>query len=81
MQTAKMEYLGVMEDRITSMANRFWEQHPTMRVPLTSLAEATRLADEVKSGTVVLMDAADALALALALALARAMASLMYGIV
>ena len=31
-----------------------------MRVPLTSLAEATRLADEVKSGTVVLMDAADA---------------------
>ena len=42
------------------MANRFWEQHPTMRVPLTSLAEATRLADEVKSGTAVLMDAADA---------------------
>ncbi|MEZ6050967.1 MAG: M81 family metallopeptidase [Planctomycetaceae bacterium] len=42
------------------LANRFWKHHEKMQVPLTSLAEAVRQAAQVKSGTVVMMDAADA---------------------
>lgn len=42
------------------IARRFWNHHERMQVPLTSLAEAVRLAAQVKSGTVVMMDAADA---------------------
>ena len=42
------------------LANRFWKHHETMQVPLTSLADSVRLAAEIRSGTVVMMDAADA---------------------
>ncbi len=42
------------------LANRFWKHHEKMQVPLTSLAESVRLASDITSGTVVLMDAADA---------------------
>ncbi|MEN9576138.1 MAG: hypothetical protein RL514_3993 [Verrucomicrobiota bacterium] len=42
------------------IANLFWEHHEKMQVPLTSLADAARITKENKSGTVVLVDAADA---------------------
>jgi microcystin degradation protein MlrC len=42
------------------IANLFWEHHEKMQVPLTSLADAAHIAKENKSGTVVLVDAADA---------------------
>lgn len=42
------------------MAETFWKHHKKMQVPLTSLDEAVRQAAEVSSGTVVMMDAADA---------------------
>ena len=42
------------------IANLFWEHHKKMQVPLTSLADAARIAKENQSGTVVLVDAADA---------------------
>lgn len=42
------------------IANLFWEHHQKMQVPLTSLGEAARLTKANKSGTVVLVDAADA---------------------
>ena len=42
------------------LANRFWKHHEKMQVPLTSLAESVRQAKSVESGTVILVDAADA---------------------
>jgi microcystin degradation protein MlrC len=42
------------------LADRFWKHHKKMQVPLTSLEDAVRLAATVSSGTVVMMDAADA---------------------
>lgn len=42
------------------IASLFWEHHEKMQVPLTSLADAARIAKENQSGTVVLVDAADA---------------------
>ena len=42
------------------LANLFWEHHEKMRVPLTSLDDAVRIAKETASGTVILVDAADA---------------------
>ncbi len=42
------------------LANRFWKHHEKMQVPLTSLGDSVRLAAGVTSGTVVMMDAADA---------------------
>ena len=42
------------------LANIFWKHHEKMRVPLTSLADSVRLAAGMTSGTVVMMDAADA---------------------
>ena len=48
------------EREALSIANLFWEHHEKMRVPLTSLADAARITKENKSGTVVLVDAADA---------------------
>lgn len=42
------------------IANLFWEHHQKMQVPLTSLADAARLAKQNDTGTVVLVDAADA---------------------
>ena len=42
------------------IANLFWEHHEKMQVPLTSLADAARITKENQSGTVVLVDAADA---------------------
>lgn len=42
------------------LAKRFWKHHERMQVPLTSLEESVRVAAEVSSGTVVMMDAADA---------------------
>lgn len=42
------------------IAHLFWRHHEKMQVPLTSLAESVRMAAGVTSGTVVMMDAADA---------------------
>jgi len=42
------------------LAGCFWKHHEKMEVPLISLEDAVRLAAEVRSGTVVMMDAADA---------------------
>jgi len=47
-------------EQAIALADRFWQHHEKMQVPLTALAESVRLAAEVDSGTVVLMDAADA---------------------
>jgi microcystin degradation protein MlrC len=47
------------ERQAIEMAELFWRHHEKMWVPLVSLAESVRLAHDV-SGTVVLMDAADA---------------------
>ena len=46
--------------RAEELARSFWKHHEKMQVPLTSLEESVRLAAEVTSGTVVMMDAADA---------------------
>ena len=42
------------------LADHFWKHHEKMRVPLTGLEESVRLAADVSSGTVVMVDAADA---------------------
>lgn len=42
------------------IANLFWEHHEKMQVPLASLADASRMTKANQSGTVVLVDAADA---------------------
>ena len=42
------------------LADLFWQHHESMQVPLTSLEDALRIAGETTTGTVVLMDAADA---------------------
>ena len=47
-------------EHAVELAGLFWESHEKMQVPLTSLEESVRQAAEVQSGTVVLMDAADA---------------------
>ncbi len=47
-------------EQALEMARRFWKHHSKMQVPLTSLAESVRQAAEITSGTVVMMDAADA---------------------
>jgi microcystin degradation protein MlrC len=44
----------------TQLADIFWEYHERMRVPLTSLRDAAQIVKENKTGTVVLVDAADA---------------------
>ena len=46
-------------EQAIKMANRYWSHHENMQVPLTSLEESVRQA-AVTSGTVVMMDAADA---------------------
>lgn len=48
------------EREAVRIANLFWEHHRKMQVPLTSLADAARITKENPSGTVVLVDAADA---------------------
>ena len=48
------------KEHAVTLANRFWVHHEKMQVPLTSLEDAVRLAATVSSGTVVMMDAADA---------------------
>ncbi|MDA0284028.1 MAG: M81 family metallopeptidase, partial [Planctomycetota bacterium] len=48
------------KDHALNIANRFWRHHEKMQVPLTSLEESVRLASRVTSGTVVMIDAADA---------------------
>ena len=42
------------------LAGIFWEHHEKMQVPLTSVADALRVAADNPSGTVALIDAADA---------------------
>jgi microcystin degradation protein MlrC len=42
------------------IANLFWEHHEKMQVPLVSLEEMTRIAKAHTSGTLALVDAADA---------------------
>lgn len=50
---------AAQRDAIT-LARLFWKHHEKMRVPLTSLTDSVKLAAEIKEGTVVMMDAADA---------------------
>ena len=52
--------LARAEREALRIANLFWEHHEKMQVPLTSLTDAARITRENKSGTVVLVDAADA---------------------
>lgn len=47
-------------DHAIELANRFWQHHEKMQVPLTSLEAAVRQAAAVTDGTVIMMDAADA---------------------
>jgi len=47
-------------DEAIELANRFWKHHTRMQVPLTSLEESVRQAKSVETGTVIMMDAADA---------------------
>ena len=51
---------ALAEREALRIANLFWEHHEKMQVPLTSLADAARITKENTSGTVVLVDAADA---------------------
>lgn len=51
---------ALAEREALRIANLFWEHHEKMQVPLTSLADAARMTKENTSGTVVLVDAADA---------------------
>ena len=51
---------ALAEREALRIANLFWEHHEKMQVPLTSLADAARMTKENPSGTVVLVDAADA---------------------
>jgi microcystin degradation protein MlrC len=51
---------ALAEREALHIANLFWEYHEKMQVPLTSLAVAARMSKENSSGTVVLVDAADA---------------------
>ncbi len=48
------------QEQAVKLANRFWMHHEKMQVPLTSVEDAVRQAAAVASGTVVMMDAADA---------------------
>ena len=43
-----------------SIANRFWENHEQMQVPLVSLEEMARFVMKNRNGTVAIVDAADA---------------------
>lgn len=47
-------------DLACELAERFWKHHHKMQVALTPLDESIRQAAQVRSGTVILMDAADA---------------------
>ena len=51
---------ALAEREALRIANLFWDHHEKMQVPLTSLVVAARLTKENPSGTVVLVDAADA---------------------
>ncbi|MBI5802770.1 MAG: M81 family metallopeptidase [Verrucomicrobia bacterium] len=48
------------EREAVRIANLFWEHHEKMQVPLTCLTDAARITKENSTGTVVLVDAADA---------------------
>ncbi len=48
------------QSQALELANIFWEHHELMQVPLTSLSDSIAQAKQVPTGTVVLMDAADA---------------------
>jgi microcystin degradation protein MlrC len=48
------------KEHALELARIFWKHHAKMQVPLTGLAEAVRLAASVTTGTVVMVDAADA---------------------
>ena len=51
---------ALAEREALRIAGLFWEHHEKMQVPLTSLTDAARQTIENTSGTVVLVDAADA---------------------
>jgi microcystin degradation protein MlrC len=48
------------KEQAIELATRFWNHHEKMQVPLTSLEDAIRLAATIDSGTVIMIDAADA---------------------
>ncbi|HYG78205.1 MAG TPA: M81 family metallopeptidase [Planctomycetota bacterium] len=52
--------IAVAEREALRIAESFWANHKKMRVPLVSLDEAVRIAASNTSGTVALVDAADA---------------------
>ena len=51
---------AVARQAALELAAIFWKHHEKMQVPLTSLTESVKRAKAVTSGTVILMDAADA---------------------
>ncbi len=51
---------AIAKQQALELANRFWQHHEKMQVPLTSLSESVRIASETTTGTVIMMDAADA---------------------
>lgn len=64
LRTNSVVVMDADEEAATSyalqLADMFWAHHEKMQVPLTSLEESVRIAGTVETGTVVLMDAADA---------------------
>ena len=48
------------EQAALAISHTFWSHHEKMQVPLTSLDDAVHRASKIDSGTVVMMDAADA---------------------
>jgi microcystin degradation protein MlrC len=48
------------KEHAIEIASCFWKHHQKMQVPLTSLEDAVRMAANDESGTVVMVDAADA---------------------
>ena len=51
---------GQAERAALHVARLFWEHHEAMRVPLTSIEDAVSVVHGTKTGTVILVDAADA---------------------
>ena len=51
---------AMAEREAIRIANRFWEDHEQMQVPLVSLDEMARMVKENQTGTVAIVDAADA---------------------
>ncbi len=52
--------VAAAQAKALEIADIFWRHHERMRVPLTSLSDSVRIAASVTTGTVAMIDAADA---------------------